>query len=229
MLEEKRKNLFWTPCAAYCIDRILEDILKIKLVAECMEKGQKITKLIYNQIGLLHLMKKEFTGGQELLRPCVTQYASSFATLQSLSDHKIGLKRMFQSNKWLSLRLSKSDEGREVEKIVQNATFWKKMQYVRKSVDPIMEVLQKITSDETLSMPYIYNDMYRAKLSIKSNYDDDVHKYGHFWSVIDNRWNSLFHHPLYLAAYFLNPSYRYRPDFVAVRKNNDRIYLCGAF
>lgn len=215
MLEEKRKNLFWTPCAAYCIDRVLEDIVKIKLVGECMEKGQKITKLIYNQIGLLHLMKKEFTGGQELLRPCVTQCASSFATLQSLSDHKIGLKRMFQSNKWLSLRLSKSDEGREVEKIVQNATFWKKMQYVRKSVDPIMEVLQKITSDESLSMPYIYNDMYRAKLAIKSNHDDDVRKYGHFWSVIDNRWNSLFHHPLYLAAYFLNPSYRYRPDFVA--------------
>ncbi|KAG5554073.1 hypothetical protein RHGRI_011819 [Rhododendron griersonianum] len=215
MLEEKRKNLFWTPCAAYCIDRVLEDIVKIKLVGECMEKGQKITKLIYNQIGLLHLMKKEFTGGQELLRPCVTQCASSFATLQSLSDHKIGLKRMFQSNKWLSLRLSKSDEGREVEKIVQNATFWKKMQYVRKSVDPIMEVLQKITSDESLSMPYIYNDMYRAKLATKSNHDDDVRKYGHFWSVIDNRWNSLFHHPLYLAAYFLNPSYRYRPDFVA--------------
>ncbi|KAF7146053.1 hypothetical protein RHSIM_Rhsim04G0165800 [Rhododendron simsii] len=152
---------------------------------------------------------------QELLRPCVTQCASSFATLQSLSDHKIGLKRMFQSNKWLSLRLSKSDEGREVEKIVQNATFWKKMQYVRKSVDPIMEVLQKITNDESLSMPYIYNDMYRAKLAIKSNHDDDVRKYGHFWSVIDNCWNSLFHHPLYLAANFLNPSYRYRPDFVA--------------
>ncbi|KAE9455557.1 hypothetical protein C3L33_12539, partial [Rhododendron williamsianum] len=54
-----------------------------------------------------------------------------------------------------------------------------------------------------------------AKLAIKSNHDDDVRKYGHFWSVIDNRWNSLFHHPLYLAAYFLNPSYRYRPDFVA--------------
>lgn len=68
---------------------------------------------------------------------------------------------------------------------------------------------------KAFSMPHIYNDMYRAKLAIKSNHDDDVRKYGHFWSVIDNHWNSLFHHPLYLAAYFLNPSYRYRPDFVA--------------
>ncbi|CAL5346764.1 unnamed protein product [Camellia sinensis] len=215
MLEDKRKKLFWTPCAAYCIEQMLEDFVKIKLVGECMEKGQKITKLIYNQIWLLNLMKKDFTEGQELLRPSVTQYASSFATLQSLLDHRIGLKRMFQSNKWLSSRLSKSDEGKEVEKIVLNATFWKKVQYVRKSVDPIMQLLQKINSDEILSIPYIYNDMYRAKLAIKTNHGDDARKYGHFWSVIDNHWNLLFHHPLYLAAYFLNPSYRYRPDFVA--------------
>lgn len=215
MLEDKRKKLFWTPCAAYCIERMLEDFVKIKLVGECMEKGQKITKLIYNQIWLLNLMKKDFTEGQELLRPSVTQYASSFATLQRLLDHRIGLKRMFQSNKWLSSRLSKSDEGKEVEKIVLNATFWKKVQYVRKSVDPIMQLLQKINSDEILSIPYIYNDMYRAKLAIKANHGDDARKYGHFWSVIDNHWNLLFHHPLYLAAYFLNPSYRYRPDFVA--------------
>lgn len=32
--------------------------------------------------------------------------------------------------------------------------------------------------------------------------------------IIDSHWNSLSHHPLYLAAHFLNPSYRYRPDFV---------------
>ncbi|KAI9123328.1 hypothetical protein K1719_006217 [Acacia pycnantha] len=162
MLEEKRSNLFWTPCATYCIDRMLEDFMKIKCVGECMEKGQKITKLIYNQI-------------------------------------------------WFSSTI----EGKEVEKIILNVTFWKKMQYVRKSVDPIMQVLQKLYSGESLSMPYIYNDMYRAKLAIKAIHGDDARKYEPFWKVIDNHWNSLFYHPLYLAAYFLNPSYRYRPDFVA--------------
>ncbi|XP_057958978.1 uncharacterized protein LOC131151669 isoform X2 [Malania oleifera] len=215
MLEEKRRNLFWTPCASYCIDRMLEDFVKIKWVGECMEKGQKITKFIYNQVGLLNLMKKEFTGELELLRPAITRHASSFATLENLLEHRISLKRMFQSNKWLLSRFSKSDEGREVEKIVLNATFWKKMHYVRKSVDPIMQVLQKVNSDEKLSMASIYNDMYRAKLAIRSIHNDDARKYGPFCSVIDIHWNSLLHHPLYMAAYFLNPSFRYRPDFIA--------------
>ncbi|KDP28006.1 hypothetical protein JCGZ_19086 [Jatropha curcas] len=214
MLQEKRSSLFWTPCATYCIDQMLEDFLKIKCVGECMEKGQKITKLIYNCMWLLNLMK-EFTQGQELLRPAATQCASSFATLQSVLEHRTSLRRMFQSSKWASSRLSKSDEGKEVEKIVANAPFWKKVQYVCKSVDPVMQVLQKIDRGENPSMPYIYNDMFRAKLAIKIIHGDDARKYGPFWSVLDNHWNSWLHHPLYMAAYFLNPSYRYRSDFLA--------------
>ncbi|KAD3640155.1 hypothetical protein E3N88_29378 [Mikania micrantha] len=212
MLEEKRQNLFWTPCAASCIEQMLEDFVKLKWVAECIEKGQKITRLLYSQMWLWNLMKRECTGGQELVRASFTCNASSFVTLHNLMDHRDALKRLFQSTKWLSSRLSKSHEGEEVEKIVMNATFWKKVQHVRRSVGPILDVLQKINGgDLSMSMPYIYNDLHKAKLSIKSNHGDDLHKYGNLWSIIDNH---SFSHPLYLAAYFLNPSYRYRPDFV---------------
>ncbi|KAK8570316.1 hypothetical protein V6N13_003003 [Hibiscus sabdariffa] len=158
MLEEKRRNLFWTPCAVYCIDRMLEDF--------------------------------------------------------SLLDQRVGLKRMFQSNKWLSSRFAKLDEGKEIERIVLNVSFWKKLQYVKKSLEPVAEVLQKIGSDKIRSMPFIYSDICRTKLAIKSIHGGDVRKYGPFWSVIDSNWSSLFHHPLYVAAYFLNPSYQYRPDFL---------------
>ncbi|GAY44933.1 hypothetical protein CUMW_085640 [Citrus unshiu] len=79
---------------------------------------------------------------------------------------------------------------------------------------PIVQVLQKIDSTESRSISFLYNDMYRAKLAIKAIHGDDARKYGPFWSVIDSQWNSLFHHPLHVAAYFLNPSYRYRPDFI---------------
>ncbi|XP_010914773.3 uncharacterized protein [Elaeis guineensis] len=216
MLEEKRRSLFWTPCAAYCIDQILEDFVKIKWVRECIDKGQKIVKFIYNRIWLLNLMKKEFTAGKELLRPAVTKFATSFLTLQSLLDHRAALRRMFQSNKWILSQLAKSDEGKEVEKIVFNSTFWKKMQYVKKSVDPVVQMFKKVDSTEGLSMPSIYNDIYRAKLAIKAIHADDERKYGPFWSVIDNHWSAVFNHALYVAAYFLNPSYRYRPDFMVL-------------
>ncbi|KAJ0113070.1 hypothetical protein Patl1_00793 [Pistacia atlantica] len=214
MLEEKRRNLFWTPCAVYCIDRMLEDILSIKWVGDCLDKAKKITRLIYNSTWLLSFMKKEFTKGQELLRPATTKFATNFLTLESLLEQRTGLKRMFQSNKWLSSRFAKSDEGKDMEKNVLNATFWKKMQYVKKSLEPVAEVLQKIDSDASRSISCIYNDMCRAKFAIKAIHGDDVRKYGPFWNVIDNQWNLLFHHPLHVAAYFFNPSYRCHPDFI---------------
>ncbi|OAY70350.1 hypothetical protein ACMD2_21531 [Ananas comosus] len=77
-------------------------------------------------------------------------------------------------------------------------------------------ILKKAESNEGLSMPSIYNDMYRAKLSIKAVHGDDERKYGPFLVVIDSHWNAVFNHPLYVAAYFLNPSFRYRPDFMAL-------------
>ncbi|XP_073028317.1 uncharacterized protein [Primulina eburnea] len=214
MLEEKRPNLFWTPCASYCIDRILKEFMKLNRVGYCIEKGQKITKLIYNSAWLYNLMKKEYTKGEELLRPSITQYASSFTTLLSLLHHRVGLRRMFQSNKWNSSKFSKLDQGKEVKSIVLDSLFWRKLQFVKRLVDPIIEVLQEINSDEKLSIPYIYNDMCSAKLAIKNNHNDDARKYETFWRLIDDQWSSLFHHPLYLAAYFLNPSFRYRADFI---------------
>ncbi|XP_021751854.1 uncharacterized protein LOC110717460 isoform X1 [Chenopodium quinoa] len=215
MLEDKRKNLFWTPCAAYCIDRILADFTKIKLVGECIEKAQKVTKFIYNRIWLLNLMKKEYTGGQDILRPAITRYAANFISLQGVFDHRISLREMFQSSKWLLCRFSRPDDGKDVEKIVSNASFWKKMQYVLKSVHPILHALHKVDINSNLSMPYVYSDIVRAKLAIKSIHGDDARKYGPFWNVIDSHLSSLFHHPLCVAAYSLNPAYRYRPDYQA--------------
>ncbi|CAD5181794.1 unnamed protein product [Musa acuminata subsp. malaccensis] len=216
LLEEKRRSLFWTPCAAYCIDQILEDFTEIKWVKECLEKGQKITRFIYNHIWLLNLMKKEFTAGKEILKPAITRFLTSFLTLRCLQDHRSALKRMFHSSRWMSSQLAKSDEGKEVEKIIFNSTFWKKTHYVNKSVDPVVQMLTVVGSNCTLSMPSIYNGIYSAKLAMKAVHADSEQKYGPFWSVLDNHWNSVFHHPLYVAAYFLNPSYRYRPDFMAI-------------
>ncbi|CAA7398559.1 unnamed protein product [Spirodela intermedia] len=216
MLEEKRKNLFWMPCAAYSVDRVLEDFIKIKLVEESMAKAQKITRLIYNHSWLLNLMKKEFMAGRELVQTAATKSSASFLTLQCLLECRNALKRMFQSSKWVSSRFADMEEGKEVQKIVLNSAFWKKIQYIRKSVDPVLQVLLKVEGDRDLSLPFIYNDMYKAKLAIKEIHGEDEIKYEPFWMAIDNHLNSLFHHPLCAAAYFLNPSFRYRADFLGV-------------
>ena len=43
-------TLFWTPCAAHCIDLMLEDMGKIPFIKEVIDKARSIPKFICNQL-----------------------------------------------------------------------------------------------------------------------------------------------------------------------------------
>ena len=44
----KKYNVYWTPCAAHCIDLMFEDIGKRKSVLDLITNARKITNFIYN-------------------------------------------------------------------------------------------------------------------------------------------------------------------------------------
>ena len=44
MLMERHPSLFWTPCAAHCIDLMLEDMGKIAFIKEVVDQAKSITK-----------------------------------------------------------------------------------------------------------------------------------------------------------------------------------------
>ncbi|KAI5437809.1 hypothetical protein KIW84_023793 [Lathyrus oleraceus] len=57
MLMDKRNKLYWTPCAAHCIDLMLEDFeSKIPMHKEIIASGKKITAYIYARTGLITLL-----------------------------------------------------------------------------------------------------------------------------------------------------------------------------
>ena len=73
MLMERHPTLFWTPCAAHCLDLMLEDIGKISFVKDIVESSKSITKFIYNHTTVLSLMRR-FTNNKELVRPAITRF-----------------------------------------------------------------------------------------------------------------------------------------------------------
>lgn len=56
-LMEKRKKLWWTPCAAHCIDSILADIGKLKIHHETLMQAKQLVKFIYRHTSVLSLMR----------------------------------------------------------------------------------------------------------------------------------------------------------------------------
>ena len=62
MLGEKRTKLFWSPCAAHCLDLILEDIGKISVFYNTIANAKKITTFIYRNTLVINLYRKYSKG-----------------------------------------------------------------------------------------------------------------------------------------------------------------------
>jgi len=94
LFEIRHPTIFWTSCAAHCIDLMLEDIGKLHWMHEVVEKAKSITKYLYNHTIVLNAMRI-YTEGKEIVRPAVTRFATNFISLQSMVEQKINLKRVF--------------------------------------------------------------------------------------------------------------------------------------
>jgi hypothetical protein len=98
LLMESIPHLFWTLCAAHCLDLLLEDIGKIKSFITCMNQAKKVSRFLYKH-GRLHSLMRDKIGG-DLVRPGITRFATSFLTLASMHKLKNGLKSLFLSDEW---------------------------------------------------------------------------------------------------------------------------------
>ncbi|KAK4591979.1 hypothetical protein RGQ29_016449 [Quercus rubra] len=156
MLMHKRKCLFWTPCAAHCLDLMLEDFeKKIKDHKYTIAKGKKITTYIYSRAMLLNWLR-DFTKGRELIRPAATRFATSYLTLSCLNEFKGELMTMFSSKQWRCSKFAKTKEGKIIHDI---------------AAIPLLKVLRLVDSD-TPPMGFIYQEMEKAKEEIQKNFNN---------------------------------------------------------
>ena len=64
----KKYDIYWTPCAAHCIDLMLNDFGKTKLVEKTVRDAKVVTNFIYNYSFLLALMRSPECCGGDLIR-----------------------------------------------------------------------------------------------------------------------------------------------------------------
>jgi len=172
LLMKKREHLYWSPCAAHCIDLIFEDFEKhLKVHQITIKKGRRITTYIYGRAMLISMLKK-FTKGRDLIRPSMTRFATSYLTLACLHELKASLMSFFSSNEWKSSKFGTSIEGRKIEHVVLDSRFWKNVTTCLKVAAPLMVILRLVDSDVKSAMGFIYEEMDSAKEKIKFNFNN---------------------------------------------------------
>ncbi|XP_075669714.1 uncharacterized protein LOC142639412 [Castanea sativa] len=216
-LMQKYGSFYWSPCAAHCIDLMLEnfsDRRYFPIIQETIQKAKKITKFIYNHGKVLSLMRSDFTNGRDLVRPAITRFATEFLSLQCLSKFKKELRQMFTCDQWVESRYVRDVMGKEVAALVlEDKEFWLQCQQIVKISEPLVRVLHLVDGDEKPSIGYLYEAMDKAKENIKARLKNKISTYIPFTSVIDARWDKQLHSPLHAAGCYLNPGIFFRPSF----------------
>ena len=164
---EKRPHIYWTPCAAHCLDLMLEDIGKIKKIKQTIEKAIFLVSYIYNHPGVISMMR-DFTDNSELARCGITRFATTFLTFKSLHTNKQALRNMFTDERWTTSKWIKEMKGKRANDIVFTPSFWNNILFTIKVMGPIVKVLRLVDNEKKPAMGYIYEAMERAKLAIKS-------------------------------------------------------------
>lgn len=206
MLMAKRPNIFWTKCAASCVNLMLEDIGKIPLIKNTITKARSLTSFIYSQKRLLD-MTRQYTNQQDLVHAGITYYITCCLNLRSLYDKRIELKTMFVSKEWDNSKLSKEVVGKKFYNLVVSNEFWDRVLYVLNCFEPLVDVLRM--GSGILSVGCIYGDLKNAKKEIALRCENKEEHYMPIWEHIDFRSDLDLETPLHLAGYYLNPFYYY--------------------
>jgi len=96
---EKYENICWYPCAANCLNLILQDFSKMPYFVDLAQHGCQVTKFLYNHKWPLGWLRKRL-GWMKILRPGDTRFATRFIALKSFYDHKLDLQAMVTSSEF---------------------------------------------------------------------------------------------------------------------------------
>ncbi|KAK9750151.1 hypothetical protein RND81_02G176900 [Saponaria officinalis] len=206
LLEPKRPHLYWTPCAAHCIDLMLEDIGKIPRVRASLKKAMFINAFVYGGRPSVVNLMRQFTNQRNLHRPAITRFATSFITLVQFHKHKNNLRKLVTSQEWSYAKWSREPAAKKMAQYILQESFWRNIVYSLKLTGPLVKVLRMVDGDKKPAMGYIYEAMDRAKEAIASSFGSREDEYMEAFKMIDQRWDCQLHRPLHAAGYFLNPS-----------------------
>ncbi|CAM8881132.1 unnamed protein product [Rhodiola kirilowii] len=218
LLEAEFPKLFWSPCAAHCINLMLQDIGELEEVSEAMTHASKITKYIYNHCYALHLMRQH-TRGREILCPTTTCFATNFIALQSIMGQKNALRAMVTSKEWTSSAYAKDSKAKTIVDQVLDSSFWKQCDDIVKLTEPLVRVFRIVDSEDKPTMSFIYGAIYQAREEMMGRFRRNKNKVEPYLEILDRRWDLQLQKNLYAAGYWLNPAIQFNNDELDKHQN----------
>jgi hypothetical protein len=125
----------------------------------------------------------------DLVRPTGTRFATAFLTPQSIYKHKQALRCLFVSDDWTRSKLSSTEAGKKVTKILLSTNFWNSVQDCIRASQPLLIVLRIVDGDEKPAMPEVAAAMDMAKAKITLSFEGRETMKRKLLAIINRRWH----------------------------------------
>ncbi|WCJ19657.1 hAT transposon superfamily [Euphorbia peplus] len=201
-------TLYWAPCAAHCLDLILEDFSKLEWINTVIQQARSMTRFIYNHSMVLNMMRR-YTCGNDIVEIGITRFSANFATLKRILDLKQALQTMVTSQEWMDCPYSQKPGGLEMlDLLLSSQSFWSSCELITRLTNSLLRLLRIVISNKKPAMGYVYAGFYRAKEAIKKELVKSK-DYIVYWNIIDHWWDQQNYVPFHTAGFFLNPKFFY--------------------
>nr|XP_009592335.1 uncharacterized protein LOC104089195 [Nicotiana tomentosiformis] len=200
-------HIYWTPCAAHCINLIFDDIFKERPFSSVFNQAIRVHSYIAQRPLLLNMIKR-FTKQRSLVKPAKTRFATAFLTLHRMYEQKSNLKKLFVSDEYTNSAYGREARGRESADIILSPSFWNNVVHALKISGPSVKVLHLVDGEQRPPMGYLYEAIDRGKEATQASFSDH-RKYKRVFEIIDKRWDGQLHRPLHAAGHVLNPELLY--------------------
>lgn len=101
-------------------------------------------------------MLRFFTNKRELVRHAITQFATSYLSMERIHQDKTNLRTMFVSDYWNENKLTKETKGKEATKTILMPSFWKNVVFILKVMAHVVKVLRLVENEKKMTMGYTY-------------------------------------------------------------------------
>ena len=205
---EKYKIISWSPCAAHCLNLVLQDMGDMPHVDRLKKCASKIIVFIYNHVALIAWLRNR-PGWTDIVCVGATRFATTFLLFGSIHVHKHDLQALVTRKFFVDNRLARELKAKEAVSIILDNSFWDDINVFVKISSPLIRLLWIVDFDQRLAIGYVYEGMHRAWLGIKKIFRMKKNLYKPYTSIIKNRWDKHLRKDLHATAYWLNLAFQY--------------------
>jgi hypothetical protein len=213
-LRAKYPRIFYTWCAAHCVDLLIEDICKEPCIAATLSEVKALISLVMSHSALLHELRSR--SSRVLLKHAVTRFATHYLCVERVLACQDALLAVLSCDAMSDFIANQEPDGRaKTEEILHkcgNVSWFRQIARIRDLLRPFYLLLREVDGVKIGLAGKLYYNMYVLQETLDSNDSQSLLKPfssstgRHVREAFKRRWAKM-HNPIYSVGFLLDPEF----------------------